>query len=72
MCFVCEDIDKKDKFQYEYTIEKYEQGELTLYDYAIRHYEESDEYILYVRSDSDADMQVLPIKYCPFCGDRLH
>ena len=71
MCFVCENIDRKLEFQYDYTIISYD-GERTFYEYAIRYNEETDEYMLYVRSDDYADMQILPILYCPFCGNKLH
>ena len=72
MCFVCENINRKDENEYDYSIISYDDGKRTFHDYAIRHNEETDEYMLYVRSDDDADMQILPIQYCPFCGNKLH
>lgn len=72
MCFVCENIDRKSEFQYDYAIMSYDDGDRITHTYAIRHNEESDEYILYVRSNEDADLQLIPILYCPFCGNKLH
>ena len=67
MCFVCEDENN-----YDYSIISYDEGKRITHQFAIRYYEESDEFILFVRSDDEADMQILPINYCPFCGTKLH
>lgn len=72
MCFICEDTDRQEDFQYDHAIIRYDHGKRITHQYAIRHIEESDEYILYVRSDEEADMQTLPIQYCPFCGFHLY
>lgn len=72
MCFICENSNRKESPQYDYSIISYELSKRTIHQYAIRYYQKSDEYILYVRSDDDAEMQTLPIKYCPFCGNKLH
>ena len=71
MCFVCENINRKDEFQYDYAIISYDDNNRLTHKYAIRYFEKSDEYILYVCSDDDADMQIIPILYCPFCGRKL-
>lgn len=72
MCFICEDTDRQEDFHYDHAIIRYDHDKQTTYQYAIKHYEETDEYMLYVRSDDDADMQILPIQYCPFCGFHLY
>lgn len=72
MCFICEDTDRQEDFQHDHAIIRYDKGKRIMHQFAIRHYEESDEYMLYVRSDDDADMQILPIQYCPFCGFHLY
>ena len=72
MCFVCENINRKDENEYDYSIISYDKGKRKMHQFAIRYYEESDEFILYVSSDEEADMQTLPINYCPFCGTKLH
>lgn len=72
MCFVCENVNRKDENKYDYAIISYDDGDRITYTYAISYQEESDEYILYVRSDDDSDMQIIPINYCPFCGNKLH
>lgn len=44
MCFVCENIIRKDENEYDYSIISYD----------------------------EADIHIIPVNYCPFCGNKLH
>jgi len=72
MCVCCEDnLERNEDKQYDFTIKSYFNGQRTDHEFTIKYDPDRDEYILYVRSDENSDFQLIPINYCPFCGEKL-